>query len=155
MTDTEWAQVRPLLPVPAWLRGRGGQPEAYCHRQIRNNPRRGETGVFNGSSGTITALGLEAHQLTVTFTDGEAAAYPFTDLDELVHAYALTFHRSQDSEYPYVVIPVIKSAGPMLLQRSLSTPPSPGPVKASCSSARPRPSSAPLPTTASSVAIRP
>lgn len=34
MTDGEWAVVRPLLPVPAWLRGRGGQPEAYCHRAI-------------------------------------------------------------------------------------------------------------------------
>jgi len=34
MTDAEWAVVRPLLPVPGWLRGRGGQPEAYCHRQI-------------------------------------------------------------------------------------------------------------------------
>ncbi len=34
MTDGEWAVVRPLLPVPGWLRGRGGQPEAYCHRQI-------------------------------------------------------------------------------------------------------------------------
>ncbi|MFF3877384.1 IS5 family transposase [Streptomyces sp. NPDC001978] len=32
MTDAEWAQVRPLLPVPGWLRGRGGQPEGYCHR---------------------------------------------------------------------------------------------------------------------------
>ncbi|MBK3647943.1 IS5 family transposase [Streptomyces sp. MBT33] len=34
MTDAEWALVRPLLPVPGWLRGRGGQPEAYCHRAI-------------------------------------------------------------------------------------------------------------------------
>ncbi|MFD9484135.1 IS5 family transposase [Streptomyces sp. NPDC059991] len=34
MTDAEWAQVRPLLPVPGWLRGRGGQPEAYCHRAL-------------------------------------------------------------------------------------------------------------------------
>ncbi|MBL3671509.1 IS5 family transposase [Streptomyces sp. M2CJ-2] len=34
MTDEEWAVVRPLLPTPGWLRGRGGQPEAYCHRQI-------------------------------------------------------------------------------------------------------------------------
>ncbi|MER5943553.1 transposase [Streptomyces sp. NPDC001928] len=34
MTDTEWETNRPLLPVPAWLRGRGGQPEAYCHRAI-------------------------------------------------------------------------------------------------------------------------
>ncbi|MFE6555696.1 IS5 family transposase [Streptomyces sp. NPDC057746] len=34
MTDVEWARVRPLLPVPGWMRGRGGQPEAYCHRAI-------------------------------------------------------------------------------------------------------------------------
>jgi len=34
MSDAEWAVVRPLLPVPGWLRGRGGQPEAYCHRAI-------------------------------------------------------------------------------------------------------------------------
>jgi transposase len=32
MTDVEWARARPLLPVPGWMRGRGGQPEAYCHR---------------------------------------------------------------------------------------------------------------------------
>jgi transposase len=34
MTDGEWAAVRPLLPVPGWMRGRGGQPEAYCHRAM-------------------------------------------------------------------------------------------------------------------------
>ncbi|MGV9853463.1 transposase [Streptomyces sp. NPDC003442] len=34
MTDGEWAAVRPLLPVPAWLQGRGRQPEGYCHRQL-------------------------------------------------------------------------------------------------------------------------
>ncbi len=34
MTDAEWEVVRPLLPVPGWLRGRGGQPEAYCHRAM-------------------------------------------------------------------------------------------------------------------------
>ncbi|MCZ4103794.1 MULTISPECIES: IS5 family transposase [unclassified Streptomyces] len=34
MTDAEWVQVRDLLPVPGWLEGRGGRPEAYCHRQM-------------------------------------------------------------------------------------------------------------------------
>ncbi|MEB3960554.1 IS5 family transposase [Streptomyces kunmingensis] len=34
LTDAEWAVVRPLLPVPGWMRGRGGQPEAYCHRAM-------------------------------------------------------------------------------------------------------------------------
>ncbi|MEU1854280.1 transposase [Streptomyces sp. NPDC019990] len=34
MTDMEWARVLPLLPVPGWMRGRGGRPEAYCHRAM-------------------------------------------------------------------------------------------------------------------------
>lgn len=34
MTDAEWAEVRPLLPVPGWMRGRGGRPEGYCHRAL-------------------------------------------------------------------------------------------------------------------------
>ncbi|WP_368860257.1 transposase [Streptomyces sp. M2CJ-2] len=34
MSDAEWARVRDLLPVPAWLAGRGGRPEGYCHRQM-------------------------------------------------------------------------------------------------------------------------
>ncbi|MFD9445294.1 transposase [Streptomyces sp. NPDC060006] len=34
MTDAEWATIRPLLPVPAWLQGRGGRPKGYCHRQL-------------------------------------------------------------------------------------------------------------------------
>jgi exodeoxyribonuclease V alpha subunit len=88
-------------------------------QQIRNNPHRGESGVFNGSSGTISAVDTEAHLLTVTFHDGEIATYPFTDLDELVHAYALTVHRSQGSEYPYVIVPMVSAAGKMLLQRNL------------------------------------
>jgi len=34
MTDAEWAQVRASMPVPAWLEGRGGRPEAHCHREM-------------------------------------------------------------------------------------------------------------------------
>ncbi|WP_158693098.1 transposase, partial [Streptomyces viridochromogenes] len=34
MSDAEWAVVRDAMPVPAWLEGRGGQPEGYCHRQM-------------------------------------------------------------------------------------------------------------------------
>jgi transposase len=34
LTDAEWVIVRPLLPVPAWMNGRGGRPEGYCHRQM-------------------------------------------------------------------------------------------------------------------------
>lgn len=39
MTDAEWAAIRPFLPVPPWLRGRGGQPEGYCHRQLMDAVR--------------------------------------------------------------------------------------------------------------------
>ncbi|MFD5752481.1 ATP-dependent RecD-like DNA helicase [Streptomyces sp. NPDC127033] len=86
--------------------------------QIRNQPHRGRNGIFNGSTGTITAIETETQHLTVTLHDGENVPYPFTDLDELLHAYALTVHRSQGSEYPYVVIPLTASAG-QLLQRNL------------------------------------
>ncbi|MFI0910506.1 SF1B family DNA helicase RecD2 [Streptomyces abikoensis] len=87
--------------------------------QIRNQPHRGTNGVFNGATGVITAIDTENHHLTVTHHDGEPVLYPFTDLDELMHAYALTVHRSQGSEYPYVVIPMTTSAGQQLLQRNL------------------------------------
>ncbi|MEV6774721.1 SF1B family DNA helicase RecD2 [Streptomyces syringium] len=86
--------------------------------QIRNRPDRGTNGVFNGATGTITAIDTDNRQLTVTHHDGEPVTYPFTDLDELLHAYAMTVHRSQGSEYPYVVIPMTTSAG-QLLQRNL------------------------------------
>ncbi|GAA0439701.1 ATP-dependent DNA helicase [Streptomyces luteireticuli] len=87
--------------------------------QIRNQPHRGTNGVFNGATGTITTIDTDNHHLTVTHHNGEAVPYPFTDLDELMHAYALTVHRSQGSEYPYVVIPMTTSAGQQLLQRNL------------------------------------
>ncbi|MFE1519609.1 ATP-dependent RecD-like DNA helicase [[Kitasatospora] papulosa] len=86
--------------------------------QIRNNPRRGADGVFNGATGLITGLDLEGHALTVTFTDGDSADYPFVDLDELLHSYALTVHRSQGSEYPFVIIPLTTTAH-FLLHRNL------------------------------------
>ncbi|MDJ0347203.1 ATP-dependent RecD-like DNA helicase [Streptomyces sp. H10-C2] len=88
-------------------------------QQVRNNGHRGESGVFNGTSGIITAVESDTHHLTVTFDDGEHAVYPFADLDELVHAYALTVHRSQGSEYPFVIVPMVSAAGMMLLQRNL------------------------------------
>jgi exodeoxyribonuclease V alpha subunit len=87
-------------------------------QQVRNNPHRNESGVFNGSSGSISAVDTETHQLTVTFHDGEVATYPFIDLDELVHAYALTVHRSQGSEYPFHR-PHGQRRRMMLLQRNL------------------------------------
>ncbi|MGW8452451.1 SF1B family DNA helicase RecD2 [Streptomyces niveus] len=86
--------------------------------QIRNNRDRGTDGVFNGATGTITKVDTEDHQLVVTFTDGDVAEYSFADLDEILHSYALTVHRSQGSEYPFVVI-TLTNAAHFLLHRNL------------------------------------
>ncbi|MGW2056665.1 SF1B family DNA helicase RecD2 [Streptomyces sp. NPDC001840] len=86
--------------------------------QIRNNYEKGENGVFNGTVGVVTSLNLDDQRLTVLTDEGEEVPYDFDELDELAHAYAVTIHRSQGSEYPAVVIPVTTGAW-MMLQRNL------------------------------------
>ncbi|MGW4743874.1 SF1B family DNA helicase RecD2 [Streptomyces sp. NPDC004290] len=86
--------------------------------QIRNNYEKGANGVFNGTVGVVTALDAVEQRLTVRTDEDEEVPYDFDELDELAHAYAVTIHRSQGSEYPAVVIPVTMSAW-MMLQRNL------------------------------------
>ncbi len=86
--------------------------------QIRNNYDKGTAGVFNGSVGVVTALSLEDSELRVLLDEDEEVAYGFDELDELTHAYAVSIHRSQGSEYPCVVIPLTTSAW-LMLQRNL------------------------------------
>ncbi|MGW6832797.1 SF1B family DNA helicase RecD2 [Streptomyces sp. NPDC054949] len=86
--------------------------------QIRNNYEKGANGVFNGTVGVVTALDLDEQKLTVRTEEDEEVGYEFAELDELAHAYAVTIHRSQGSEYPAVVIPVTTGAW-MMLQRNL------------------------------------
>jgi exodeoxyribonuclease V alpha subunit len=86
--------------------------------QIRNNYDKGENGVFNGTLGVVTGLDVEEQKLTVRTDEDEEVGYEFSELDELTHAYAVTIHRSQGSEYPCVVIPITTSAW-MMLQRNL------------------------------------
>ncbi|WP_225844517.1 ATP-dependent RecD-like DNA helicase [Streptomyces sp. HPF1205] len=86
--------------------------------QIRNNYEKGENGVFNGTVGVVTALDTVDQRLTVRTDEDEEVGYDFDELDELAHAYAVTIHRSQGSEYPAVVIPVTTGAW-MMLQRNL------------------------------------
>ncbi|MFI1013178.1 ATP-dependent RecD-like DNA helicase [Streptomyces sp. NPDC020965] len=86
--------------------------------QIRNNYDKGENGVFNGTVGVVTSLQLDEQRLTVLTDEDEEIPYDFDELDELAHAYAVTIHRSQGSEYPAVVIPVTTGAW-MMLQRNL------------------------------------
>ncbi len=82
--------------------------------QIRNNY---DKDVYNGDMGAIQALDLEMQKVTVNI-DGRAVVYDFLELDELVHAYAVSVHKSQGSEFPAVVIPVLTSHY-MMLQRNL------------------------------------
>ena len=83
--------------------------------QLRNKYGKGAAGVFNGTTGVVTGMSLEDHALTVGTDEDEEIPY---DFDELAHAYAVTIHRSQGSEYPAVVIPLTTSAW-MMLQRNL------------------------------------
>ncbi|SDK97360.1 SF1B family DNA helicase RecD2 [Streptomyces indicus] len=86
--------------------------------QIRNNYEKGANGVFNGTVGVVTALDVVDQKLKVLTDEDEEVDYDFDELDELAHAYAVTIHRSQGSEYPAVVIPVTTGAW-MMLQRNL------------------------------------
>jgi exodeoxyribonuclease V alpha subunit len=86
--------------------------------QIRNNYDKGTAGVFNGSVGVVTALSLEDQELRVLLDEDEEVGYGFDELDELTHAYAVSIHRSQGSEYPCVVVPLTMNAW-LMLQRNL------------------------------------
>jgi exodeoxyribonuclease V alpha subunit len=86
--------------------------------QVRNNYDKGANGVFNGTQGVVTTVDLNEATLTVHTEEDEDIVYEFTELDELTHAYAVTVHRAQGSEYPCVVIPLTTSSW-MMLQRNL------------------------------------
>lgn len=83
--------------------------------QIRNNYEKGwkkrrdfseGQGVFNGDVGFIEKIDKEYGQITVIFDEDKYAVYDFSEADELEHAYAVTVHKSQGSEFPIVVMPV-------------------------------------------------
>ncbi len=75
-------------------------------------------GIFNGDTGIIREINLFAEQITVEFDEGRMVEYTFSQLEELELAYAITIHKSQGSEYPAVVMPLL--TGPkMLMNRNL------------------------------------
>ena len=82
--------------------------------QIRNNY---DKDVYNGDMGQIVAMDLVMHTVTVLF-DGRPVSYDFLETDELSHAFAVSVHKSQGSEFPAVVIPLLTSHF-MMLQRNL------------------------------------
>ncbi len=82
--------------------------------QLRNNY---DKQIFNGDLGRMIAIDLEEQLATVDY-EGINVDYDFSELDELTHAYALSIHKSQGSEFPIVVIPLLTQHY-MMLQRNL------------------------------------
>ncbi|MDD6572843.1 MAG: ATP-dependent RecD-like DNA helicase [Thermoflexaceae bacterium] len=81
-------------------------------------PKEKGLGVFNGDIGIIRHISNYAQEMTVEFEEGKFVTYDFKQLEELELAYAITIHKSQGSEYPAVVIPML--GGPkMLMTRNL------------------------------------
>jgi exodeoxyribonuclease V alpha subunit len=82
--------------------------------QIRNNY---EKEVFNGDIGRIESIDAEKQSVVIAY-EGRQVPYDFSELDEIVLAYAISVHKSQGSEYPGVVIPLLPQHY-LLLQRNL------------------------------------
>ena len=82
--------------------------------QITNNY---DKGVFNGDMGPIVGINYADHKFTVKF-DTETIEYEFTEADQIVLSYAVTIHKSQGSEFPAVVIPLLTQHY-VMLQRNL------------------------------------
>ncbi len=82
--------------------------------QIKNNY---DKEVFNGDIGRIERIDMETQEMVICFDDRDIT-YDFSELDEIVLAYAISVHKSQGSEYPVVILPVL-SQHYILLQRNL------------------------------------
>ncbi len=104
-----------LNPRGKSLRGPGGEfREGDKVIQLRNNY---DKNLFNGDIGTVTDVAPEDAQLTADF-DGEVSTFDRGELGDLALAYAISIHKSQGSEYPVVIVPLLK-AHFMMLQRNL------------------------------------
>lgn len=93
--------------------------------QIKNNydivwtkGKENGTGVFNGELGKIVDIDSSDGAIKVKFDDDKEAWYEYADLEQLEHAYAITVHKSQGSEFDVVVMPIAQSS-PMLMTRNL------------------------------------
>ncbi|MDF2616213.1 MAG: ATP-dependent RecD-like helicase, partial [Sedimentibacter sp.] len=75
-------------------------------------------GIYNGDIGYVIFIDETEQLLFVQFEEEKEVAYPFSQLDELILAYATTVHKSQGSEFPVVIMPIVWGP-PMLLTRNL------------------------------------
>ena len=79
------------------------------------------TGVFNGDMGIIKEINSFGEELVVEYEEGRLVTYPFAQLDELELAYAITIHKSQGSEYPAVIMPLLTGPKPLMNRNLLYT----------------------------------
>lgn len=95
--------------------------------QIKNNYQKewdslegGEKGkgIFNGDIGLIERINLEGKKLIAIFDYDKRVVYDFEELDEIMHSYAITVHKSQGSEFPVVIMPIFRGPN-ILLNRNL------------------------------------
>lgn len=100
--------------MASFVRGGYTYKEGDRVMQLRNNY---DKDVYNGDLGYVRSVDLEERTLTVDF-DGQLVEYETSELDELTLAYATTIHKSQGSEYPIVVMPVLMTHY-VMLQRNL------------------------------------
>ena len=107
-------RLNPSSSGPELVRGERAFRRGDKVMQLRNDYDRN---VFNGDIGVIEDIDSDTGSLRVDF-DGRSATYERAELDQLVHAYAVSVHKSQGSEYPAVVIPLVTQHF-MMLQRSL------------------------------------
>jgi len=107
-------RLNPSGGGPELVRGERAFRRGDKVMQLKNDYDRN---VFNGDIGVIATIDGESGTLHVDF-DGRSASYERAELDQLVHAYAVSVHKSQGSEYPAVVIPLVTQHF-MMLQRSL------------------------------------
>ena len=79
------------------------------------------TGVFNGDAGIIQNIDTETEIVTVCFDEEKIVEYPFSELDDLEPAYAVTVHKSQGSEYPAVILPLLSGPSGLFTRNLLYT----------------------------------
>ena len=94
--------------------------DIFWEKKINNDANGIErgTGAFNGELGRIMKIDVEEKQLEVEFDDGKNVRYAFSELDQLEHAYAITIHKAQGSEFDVVILAIPQSSN-MLLTRNL------------------------------------
>ena len=79
------------------------------------------TGMFNGDLGRIVRVDTDAKEVTIRFDGNRDAAYAYPELEQIEHAYAVTVHKSQGSEFPVIILPLLSGGGRFLSRNLLYT----------------------------------